>query len=63
MIAFLGHIDIMEVETIGFHETGYEINMTDSSRPEVKSCQEIHLMSDTVFQFAVSKDLMSNIAM
>ena len=64
IMAFLGHMEIIEVETIGLDKACFKITMTIVSWSEVSTYKEIHPLSDIIFaSYAVSQDLMRNIAM
>ena len=41
-IVFLGHMEIIEIETIGFYQEGFKITMTDDSRTEINTGKEIY---------------------
>ena len=58
MMAFLGHTQIIEVETIDLHQVGSKPKTTDNSRIEISARKEMHLMSDIMFAlFAVFRML------
>ena len=52
------------MEITGLQQKGFAITVTDNLKPEVNTCKEIYLISDTMFiPFAVSQDIMHNTIM
>ena len=49
VLDFLGQMEIIEVEVIGFCEVGFEITVTYKSMIEVNTCNKIHQMLVTMF--------------
>ena len=57
-VAFLGQMEIIEVETICLCEIGFEITMVDNSVLDVNTCKEMWQMLDTMFApYVASQDI------
>ena len=49
MLLYLGQMEIIEVEAISFHKISFKLTMTDHSKTEVNTCEEMQLIPDTMF--------------